>query len=252
MFIGGLQKFTLIDYPGKIAAVVFLAGCNFRCPFCHNAELVTYNKNNYQNKLSKKEVLKFLSSRKGDLDGVCITGGEPTLQPGLIEFIKEIRKMGFLVKIDTNGSYPLVIKNLLENKLVDYWAMDIKTAPEKYKMVIGGKKNIENVGNENLRSLQKKLKKSIELIVLSKVEYEWRTTVAPTVVDKNDIVKMIEWLKKIHPSALKNANRYTLQQFRPDKTLDPAFQKIKPYSDDKLKKMADLLKPHCKKVVILG
>ena len=249
MFIGGLQKFTLIDYPGKIAAVVFLAGCNFRCSFCHNSELVVGNKNFHSlQQISQKEFFEFLKSRQGDLDGVCITGGEPTLNSELPNFIKKIKGLKFLVKVDTNGSNPEIIKKLVAGKLVDYWAMDVKTAPEKYKLVIGN----ENVGNGNFHSLRGKLEKSVKLITNSGAEYEWRTTMAPTIVDKNDILKIIEWLNKIDSNALKNASRYTLQQFRPDKTLDPDFGKLEPYSDNELKKTADLLKPRCRKVVVLG
>ena len=250
MFIGGLQKFTLINYPGRIAAVVFLAGCNFRCPFCHNPELA--GNENAENEsfrslpeISQKEFFEFLKSRQEDLDGVVITGGEPTLNLELPDFARKIKKLGFLVKIDTNGSNPKMIKKLIAAKSADYWAMDIKTSPEKYKLIVGN----ENTGNENFRSLRKNLEKSVKLIVTSGAEYEWRTTLAPTIVDKNDILKMIKWLNKIDPNALKNANHYTLHQFRPDKTLDPNFGKIKPYSDDELKEMAALLKPHCRKVV---
>ncbi|NIA10110.1 MAG: anaerobic ribonucleoside-triphosphate reductase activating protein [Nitrospiraceae bacterium] len=253
MFIGGLQKFTLIDYPGKIAAVVFLAGCNFRCPFCHNPELVEIQNTKTQNfiplqEISQKDFFKFLKSRQDDLDGVSITGGEPTLSPELFSFIKKIKKLGFLVKVDTNGSNPEMVKKLVDAKLVDYWAMDIKTAPEKYNFAIGN----ESTGTQNFAPLRKNLEKSVKLISASGAEYEWRTTMAPTVVDKNDIIKIIEWLNKINLNALKNASRYTLNQFRPDRTLDPDFGKLKPYSDDELKKTAELLKPHCRKVIVLG
>ena len=114
MLIGGFQKFTLIDYPDKIAATVFTVGCNFRCPFCHNPEIVDPKKINYKGNIKEEEILEFLVSRKGYLDGVCITGGEPTLQIGLAEFVRNIKEMKFLVKIDTNGSMPMTIGNLIE------------------------------------------------------------------------------------------------------------------------------------------
>jgi len=246
MFISGLQKFTLIDYPGKIATVVFLAGCNFRCPFCHNPELVETQNFASLPQISEKEFFKFLKSRQEDLDGVCITGGEPTLNPELINFVKKIKKLGFLVKIDTNGSNPEMLEKLINvgtQNFVSYWAMDIKTAPEKYKLV---------AGNENFYSLRKNLEESIKLITASGADYEWRTTLAPTIVDESDVLKIIKWLNKIDSNALKNASRYVFHQFRPDKTLDPGFEKIKPYSDSELKKIAALLKPHCRKVVVLG
>ncbi len=256
MFIGGLQKFTLIDYPGKIAAVVFLAGCNFRCPFCHNPELVEMRNARNENfrspqQIPEKDFFKFLKSRRDDLDGVCITGGEPTLSPELFDFVKKIKDLGFLVKVDTNGSNPEMIKKLIAGKLVDYWAMDIKTAPGKYRLVLGYKAENEIVGNENLRSLRENLEKSVKLIANSGTEYEWRTTMAPTIVDKNDILKIIEWMNKINPGALKNASRYAFQQFRPGRILDPDFGKLKPYSDGEIKKTAELLKPHCRKVAVL-
>ncbi len=259
MIIGGLQKFTLIDYPDKIAAVVFLAGCNFRCPFCHNPELVKARLIASLPQISEKEFFKFLKSRQGDLDGISFTGGEPTLNLELPDFIKRIKKLGFLVKVDTNGSNPEMVKKLTAEKLVDYWAMDIKTAPEKYNLAIGAEKNMGNkdaqneiTETQNFASLQENLEKSIKLITNSGVDYEWRTTMAPTIVDKNDILKIIKWLNKIDPDALKNASRYTLNQFRPGKTLDPDFEKLNSYSDDELEKSAALLRPYCRKVIVLS
>ena len=259
MIIGGLQKFTLIDYPGKVAAVVFLAGCNFRCPFCHNPELVEAQLIASLPQISEKEFFKFLKSRQSDLDGISFTGGEPTLNLELPDFIKKIKKLGFLVKVDTNGSNPEMVKKLTAEKLVDYWAMDIKTAPEKYNLAVGAERNTESKGvrseikkAQNFVSLQENLEESIKLITNSGVDYEWRTTMAPTIVDKNDILEIIKWLNKIDSDALKNASRYALNQFRPGKTLDPDFEKLKPYSDDELEKATDLLKPYCRKVIVLS
>ena len=131
MILGGYQKLTLIDYPGKIATTVFTVGCSFRCPFCHNPELVLSSQFAGHRMDLEKEFFEFLKKRKGKIEGVCITGGEPTIQPDLIEFIKKIKKLGFLVKLDTNGTRPDVLKKLLDAKLLDFMAMDIKNQPEK-------------------------------------------------------------------------------------------------------------------------
>ena len=238
MFIGGLQKFTLLDYPGKIAAVIFTMGCNFRCPFCHNPELVNPKEIDYENRIDEKEVLKFLNSRKGDLDGLCITGGEPTLQSGLTEFIKKVKKMGFLVKIDTNGSYPNIVKNLIENKLVDYVAMDIKTTPEKYKIVTSEENIIE------------KIEKSVSIITNSNSDLELRTTIVPGIVSVQDFDRIIEWINSIDKKVFPKLSRYSVQNFRPDKTLEDNFGDVKPYSKEELEKVADKVRKYCGNVVV--
>ena len=135
MFIGGFQKFTMLDYPGKIAATIFTTGCNFRCPYCHNPELVDPKLIDYDNNIKEEEILKFLRSRKGDLDGICITGGEPTLQIGLKFFINRVKEMGFFVKLDTNASHFSIVNDLIDSNLVDHWAIDIKTSPRKYRIM---------------------------------------------------------------------------------------------------------------------
>ncbi|HAI73904.1 TPA: anaerobic ribonucleoside-triphosphate reductase activating protein, partial [Candidatus Moranbacteria bacterium] len=163
MFIGGYQKLTLIDFPGRLAATVFTVGCNFRCPFCHNPELVS-NIKQIANGL-EKDFFEFLKKRKDKIEGVCITGGEPTLQPDLMEFIKKIKTLGFLVKLDTNGARPDVLKKIIEQKLVDYIAMDIKNQPKKYDATTGVKGDIARI------------KLSVELITRGKIPYEFRTTV---------------------------------------------------------------------------
>lgn len=137
MQIGGLQKFSLLDYPGKISAVVFTQGCNFRCPYCHNPELVDPAR--YQECLPEEEIFSFLETRRGKLEAVTVTGGEPTLQKSLAPFLRRIKDMGFLVKLDTNGSRPDVLEELLRQKLIDYIAMDIKAPLEKYEAVTGWK-----------------------------------------------------------------------------------------------------------------
>ncbi len=240
MFIGGFQKFTLLDYPGKIAAVVFTTGCNFRCPFCHNPEIVDPTLIDYDNGISENEVLEFLNTRKGELDGVCITGGEPTLQIGLIDFIDKIKKMKFLVKLDTNASHFGAVKNLIENKLIDYWAIDIKTTPKKYKMLSSGPGTISNI------------EKSIDLIVRSGGNLELRTTVAPGVVNEKDIDPMISWINGINKNIFPSLCRYSIQEFRPEKTLVKEFGKAKAWSNDQLEKMAQKIREQCKNVVVVS
>ena len=143
MKIGGLQKFSFIDYPNKTSAIIFTQGCNFRCAYCHNPELVYPEK--YQVPISEEQVFAFLESRKNQLDAVVITGGEPTLQPDLIEFIKKVKAMGFLVKLDSNGSNPQVLEQVINQKLVDFIAMDIKAPFDKYDLVCCVPVNIDNI-----------------------------------------------------------------------------------------------------------
>lgn len=239
MFIGGFQKFTLLDYPGKIAAVVFTMGCNFRCPYCHNPEIVDPRKINYGNKIEIEEILEFLSFRKKDLDGVCITGGEPTLQPGLTEFVEKIKELGFLVKIDTNASHPKIVEDLSKRKLVDYWAIDLKTAPQKYKLLT--KKN----------NITEDISASVDLITKSDAEIELRTTVAPGIVEADDFDEMIEWINKINPKTFSKLYRYSVQDFKPEVTLDEKFKKVKPYSGEKLENIVEKIKRHCGNVVVM-
>ena len=239
MFIGGLQKFTMLDYPGKIAAVVFTNGCNFRCPFCHNPELVDPKKIDYENEIKESDVLKFLRSRKGDLEGVCITGGEPTLQFGLKEFIKKIKKMGFSVKVDTNGSYSNIVSYLIEDNIVDYWAIDVKTTPQKYKIMAKKDDIIENI------------ERSIKLITDSKSELELRTTVLPGYVNQGDFDEMIDWINGIDENIFSKLFRYSIQNFRPEKTLHNNFRNVKPYKKEELDKMSEKLKKYCGNVVVL-
>jgi pyruvate formate lyase activating enzyme len=230
MQIGGLQRLTLIDYPGKIACTVFLIGCNFRCSWCYSAELVLPEKIKKQPRISEKDFFDFLKERKGLLEGVVICGGEPTINKELPNFIKKIKKLGYLIKLDTNGSNPGILKKLIVQKLIDYVAMDIKTPigvkiqntkcesqndkskfKNKYELATGIKINLKNI------------RKSVELIKNSGIDYKFRTTVVPTIHTKEDILQIA---KDIAP-----ARAYYLQNFRPEKTIDPSFIKIKPYSD---------------------
>jgi len=230
MTIGGLQKLTLIDYPGKIACTVFTVGCNFRCPFCHNPELVNVEMLDEKAILNETDFFDFLKSRQGLPDGVCVTGGEPLLHADLPEFLKKIKDLGFLVKLDTNGTAPDKLQNLMDEKLVNYVAMDVKAPIEItnyklqiYEKVVGAKVNLDNI------------KKSIEIIMQSGLDYEFRTTVVPSLHTPEDILQIAR--------EIRGAKKYYLQQFRPsEKLLDKEFWKIKPYSTEILYQMRDKIK----------
>ena len=216
MKIGGLQKLTLIDYPGKIACTVFLMGCNYRCPFCYNPELVLPEIIKEHLPIPEKDFFQFLKERKEWLEGVCVGGGEPTLSQDLPEFCQKIKKLGYQIKIDTNGSNPEMLKNLIDKKLVDYIAMDIKASKEKYPKVVGFK-------NCSKYYLLDKIEQSINILKKNNVDCEFRTTVIPNLLTKKDILKIGQWIS--------GAKKYYLQNFSPKKTIDPKFEKVKPYPD---------------------
>ena len=230
--IRGLERLSLIDYPGKIAATVFFSGCNFRCGYCHNPELVEPDLIKKNLKISEEYFLNFLESRKGLIEGVCLTGGEPTINPDLPVFVKKIKEKGFLIKLDTNGSNPKMLKNLFKEKLLDFVAMDIKASKDKYSLAINQSANLDNI------------QKSINLIQESKIEYEFRTTVAPWLIDKTEIEKIGQWLK--------GAKHFSLQQFRAEKTLDKTLKETKPYSEKELNVLADILKKYVDRVELRG
>lgn len=191
MLIGGWQRFSLIDFPGKIAAVLFTQGCPFRCIFCHNEILVEPKK--FQDVIPNEDIFSFLKSRKNQLQGVVISGGEPTLHDDLDDFILKIKDMGFAIKLDTNGLFPKKLKPLIDKKLVDYIAMDIKAPLEKYEAIIGVKIDIENI------------KESISLIINSNLNHEFRTTVLPSFHSKEDVINMAKLIK--------GSQLYVLQKF---------------------------------------
>ena len=224
--IGGLQKTTLIDYPGQVAATVFLTGCNFRCLFCYSPELVLPEKIKKQPKISEKELFDFLEGRKGLLEGVVICGGEPTCNQGLPEFIRKIKEMGFLVKLDTNGSNPKMLERLIEEKLIDYVAMDIKAPQEKYEKVTGTKVKIQDI------------EESIRILKEGTVDYEFRTTVVSTLHSREDIVEIAKWIGP--------AKRFFLQEFRPEKTIDPQFGKVKSYPKEFLEDLINEISSYFK------
>ena len=191
MYINGFQKLTVLDYPGKVACIIFTPGCNFRCPFCHNAALVTHiDKDTY---INEEEVLSYLRKRQGILDGIVITGGEPLLQDGIEEFIGKIKELGYSVKLDTNGSFPEKLISLVEKGLVDYVAMDIKNSKAKYMTTIG-------VNNIHMASIEK----SVDFLLQNKVDYEFRTTIVDGFHTIDDIQDIVVWINGAHKYFLQN------------------------------------------------
>ncbi len=229
MNISGIQKLTLLDFPGRLACTVFTTGCNFRCPFCHNASLVLPGKGEH---IETEQVISFLKKREGVLEGVCITGGEPCFQDGIEEFIQEVRSMGFLVKLDTNGSFPEKLSSLLEKKLLDYVAMDIKTSKENYLRVCGIK---------NERLLQNVIE-SVEILKKSSVEHEFRTTTAKELQESDDFERIGEWLK--------GEKSYFIQQYRADGEL--IGEELTPYEKEELLTFADIMRRYVTNVDIRG
>ncbi|OGI27436.1 MAG: anaerobic ribonucleoside-triphosphate reductase activating protein [Candidatus Moranbacteria bacterium RIFOXYB1_FULL_43_19] len=206
MIIGGLQKLTLIDYPGYIATTVFTVGCNFRCPFCHNPELVHTTHNSQHLTFLEEEFFKLLRERQGKLEGVCVTGGEPTIQPDLPEFIRKIKNLSYKVKLDTNGARPDVLRLLYKEKLLDFVAMDIKSSLANYEKTANSKIDIERI------------RLSVELIKNSGIDYEFRTTVVPGLHKEDDLLKIGKWLD--------GSKKYVLQAFEDKgKILDPRLSK---------------------------
>ncbi|MEF8879174.1 MAG: anaerobic ribonucleoside-triphosphate reductase activating protein [Candidatus Thermoplasmatota archaeon] len=217
--MGGLQKTSLIDYPDKIAAVVWTVGCNFRCPFCYNPELVKNNKD----LIPEEQVFSFLEERKELVEGVSISGGEPFLQTDLKDFVKKIKDMGYLVKVDTNGTYPDKLKELLEEDLLDYVAMDVKAPKDKYDKVSGVKTDITKVDQ------------SIKIIREKAPDYEFRTTMVPDLLSMEDIVKIGEWLK--------DSKKFFIQQFKNDSNLiDEDFRYKKTYPKEMLEEALNEVK----------
>lgn len=228
--IKGYLPTSLIDYPGKICSVVFLPNCNFRCPYCQNPDLVL--RPNELPSFNVEDVLTHMKNRKGWLDGVCITGGEPTLHADLPKFIEKIKELGLLVKLDTNGTNPKMLKELIDRKLIDYVAMDVKAPLDEYEKVVR-----VNVDKNMLRE-------SINLIRNSGIDYEFRITVVPDFTGKKEIEKI--------GKLLEGSKRFCIQQFRSLRTLDESYQKKKPYNPDELKELAEVAKPFFKEVCVRG
>ena len=229
--ICGLQKMTLLDFPGKIACTVFLGGCNFRCPFCHNSELFMGKP---EKLMEDEEFFAFLKSRKGLLDGVCVSGGEPTLYKDLPVFLEKIKEMGFLVKLDTNGYRPQVLKDLVGNKLVDYVAMDVKNSPARYADTVG-------LARIDLSAVEE----SLRFLLSGNVEYELRTTVAQQLHDSDSIDEMGRWV-----ATLGKPGKWFLQAFADRDTV--AFSGLSAPADAELSAWRELLSAHAEQAAIRG
>ena len=227
--IYGLQKLTLLDFPGKMAATIFTGGCNFRCPFCHNRSLVFLNEN--EGEIDQDVILEYLDQRKKMLDGVCITGGEPLLHEGLEDFIREIKAKGLLVKLDTNGSSFEKLKHFVEEGLIDYVAMDVKNIKEEYVKTIGlNQYDIDDV------------EKCVAYLKENHVDYEFRTTLVKEFHEDVDFVKMGEWLK--------GAKHYYLQNFEDKGSC--IKEGLHSLSNEKIKKIKEIVKPYVEEVAIRG
>jgi pyruvate formate lyase activating enzyme len=229
MQILGFNKTTLLDYPKHLAATIFLGGCNMRCPFCHNSSLVINAAS--QPVIPVEEVLSFLAKRKNILEGVCITGGEPTLYSDLPEFIAEIKALGLKVKLDTNGTNPTMIKSLVENHLIDYIAMDIKNSKDSYSLS-AGIIDIDLI----------KINESITFLLTSPIEYEFRTTIIKEHHTEQDILSIGEWIR--------GANAYYLQSY--EDSGDILLPGLSSHSKDTLLTFVTLLTPYVKLVSLRG
>jgi len=236
MNIAGLQKTTLVDFPGKVAATVFTRGCTFRCGFCHNPELVLPEE--FLPLMDEQEILNFFKKRAGKLQGVCITGGEPTMQKDLPQFIIELKKLGYAVKLDTNGSNPDMLESLIKSGNLDYIAMDIKGSPNKYSSIISNSQfSISNKKSNNKSSndqLINTIKESVNLIMSSGLDYEFRTTVCHPVHTIEEFKELGEFIK--------GAKRYFIQNFVQSKHIDKEI-KYSAFSDEENDKIMKILSP---------
>ena len=229
MKFGGFQKTSLLDYPDRISAIVWTVGCNFKCPFCYNKNLVNGN----VELISEDEILSFLKKRKGMLEALSISGGEPLLQKDIADFTAKVKKLGYLVKIDTNGTFPEMLKELIDKKLVDYISMDVKAPKKKYNQLAGVKTNIS------------KIEKSVDIIKNSAPDYEFKTTFVPDLLKKEDIIEIAKWLK--------GAGKYFLQQFKINPPLiSSKMEKVVPHSKEYLLETFEEIKPYFKNCFVRG
>ncbi|MBR2827366.1 MAG: anaerobic ribonucleoside-triphosphate reductase activating protein [Erysipelotrichaceae bacterium] len=229
--IAGLQKLTLLDYPGQVACTIFTAGCNMKCPFCHNKDLVFIPENStYED---PDDIIEFLAKRRGIIDAVCITGGEPTLQAGLIDFIRQIKEMGYKVKVDTNGLNPTRLKQIVESGYVDYIAMDVKNSLGKYALTAG----VIEADN-----LQRQIKKSINYLLSDVIDYEFRTTVVRQFHTKEDLIEIARMIR--------GAKHYYLQQFVDSgRCIEEGFTA---YSKDEMQELCDEVRKIIPEVQLRG
>lgn len=226
MIIAGLQKTTLLDYPGKVACTIFTAGCNFCCPFCQNWEIITGKGED----ISKDSILSFLKKRKGILDGVCVTGGEPLVNADIEEFLSAIKDLGYSIKLDTNGSFPEKLISLAQKKLIDTVAMDVKNSPSRYAETAGSDTDIS------------KIDESIKFLLSDAVDYELRTTVVDELHDEASMLELAEWIK--------GAKRYYLQNFKDSENV--RFGNLSPCSNEKLIRFTEIMRPFVPSVKIRG
>lgn len=219
MNIGGFQKTSLLDYPGYISTIIWTVGCNFNCPFCYNTDLVKGNAGT----VPEKQIMDYLEKRKGIVEALVISGGEPFLQKDLESFCQKIKKQNLLIKIDTNGTFPDKLKNLIDKKLVDYVSVDVKAPKDKYEKLAGVKTDI------------KKIQKTIDILQKSSVDYEFRTTFVPSFLQKQDIIEIARWLK--------GSKKFYLQQFKNDVPLiSPGLNKLKLYTKKEILEIINEIK----------
>lgn len=227
MRIGGIIPLSLVDYPQKPAITIFTSGCNLRCPFCHNSELITG-----EGKISESKVFELLHKRVGEVEAVCISGGEPTIHDDLEDWIREIRALGYSVKLDTNGARPKAVATLLADDLLDYVAVDIKSSPSRYGNATGGRLEFAVVAEV------------IDCLKESGIAYELRTTAVPSLVELEDIKAIAQEIGLVQC--------FALQQFRPGKTLDPAFGKIRPHPQTWFEEAKRLLQDKAATILVRG
>ncbi len=229
MKIGGFQKTSLLDYPDYISAIIWTIGCNFQCPFCYNKNIVLGN----VKPIPEEEILSFLKKRKELLEGLVITGGEPLLQEDIIDFILKVKKLKYLIKIDTNGTFPEKLKEIIDKNLVDYISMDIKAPQNKYNKLAGVTVNLKDI------------KQSIEIIQNNAPDYEFRTTFVPGLLKKEDLLEIAKWLK--------GSKRFYLQQFKSDiPLLSAKLDNVVPYSREDLITTLEEIKPFFKTCDLRG
>ena len=232
MDIKGFVEVSFVDWDGKVASVIFLPNCNFRCPMCHNYRLIT-NPQEFET-IPLERILSFLVKRRDFIDGVVITGGEPTIYEGLPNFCRILKNSGFAVKLDTNGYNPEMLRKLIGEKLIDYVAMDIKSAvvKEKYDTAAGADVDVA------------KIKESIEILMKSGIDYEFRTTVVPTINTIHDISEIA--------ALIRGAKKFVLQYFRPAGAMDPNLRKLKSTSKEEMDALLQAARGHVKNTVIRG
>jgi len=229
MKIGGLQKTSMLDYPDKLSAIIWTIGCNFRCPFCYNKQLVF----NEVETIDEDDILEFLEKRKEKLEALSISGGEPLIYDDIFNFFEKVKKLGYLIKIDTNGAFPTKLKNLIDRKLIDYVSMDIKAPKHKYNQLCGVDVDIS------------KIEESIEIIKNGAPDYEFKTTIVPGMLNKDDIIEIAKWMK--------GSMRYYLQQLKSDSPMILSeLNGIKPYSNEYLNEILNEIKPFFKNCSLRG